>query len=87
MIFVYVDDMLITGDSLKLIEETKQSLQKAFKMKDLGELKYFLSIEFARSKYGIIMHQRKYALELISEAGLSTAKPAVTPIDTNMKLI
>nr|XP_016467178.1 PREDICTED: uncharacterized protein LOC107789823 [Nicotiana tabacum] len=76
MIFVYVDDMLITGDSLKLIEETKQSLQKAFKMKDLGELKYFLSIEFARSKYGIIMHQRKYALELISEAGLSTAKPA-----------
>lgn len=55
-------------------------------MKDLGELKYFLGIEFARSKHGIIMHQRKYALELISEAGLSAAKPVVTPIDTNMKL-
>ncbi|XP_019256176.1 PREDICTED: uncharacterized protein LOC109234580 [Nicotiana attenuata] len=74
------------GDSLKLIEETKQLLQKAFKMKDLGELKYFLGIEFARSKHGIFTHQRKYAIELIFEAGLLAAKPAVTPIDTNMKL-
>ncbi|XP_016558370.1 uncharacterized mitochondrial protein AtMg00810-like [Capsicum annuum] len=55
-------------------------------MKDLGELKYFLGIEFARSKKGISMHQRKYALELISEAGLSGAKPAITPIDVNTKL-
>lgn len=31
------------------------------------------------------MHQRKYSLE-ISEAGQSTSKPTVTPIDTNTKL-
>ncbi|XP_070037100.1 uncharacterized mitochondrial protein AtMg00810-like [Nicotiana tomentosiformis] len=55
-------------------------------MKDLGELKYFLEIEFARSQEGIVIHQRKYALELISEAGLAAAKPTVTPIDNNVKL-
>ncbi|KAM3270116.1 hypothetical protein P3S67_030022 [Capsicum chacoense] len=55
-------------------------------MKDLGELKYFLGIEFARSDQGILMHQRKYTLELISELGLGAAKPAITPIDTNVKL-
>ncbi|XP_047250133.1 uncharacterized mitochondrial protein AtMg00810-like [Capsicum annuum] len=52
-------------------------------MKDLGELKHFLRIEFARSKQGIVM---KYAPNLISEAGLSATKPTPTPMDTNVKL-
>ncbi|XP_055822149.1 uncharacterized mitochondrial protein AtMg00810-like [Solanum dulcamara] len=86
IVLVYVDDMLITGSSLKLIEETKKALQKAFKMKDLGELKYFLRIEFTRSTEGILMHQRKYTLELISGMGMTTAKPASTPMDVNVKL-
>ncbi|XP_047251570.1 receptor kinase-like protein Xa21 [Capsicum annuum] len=30
--------------------------------------------------------ERKYALELVSELGLGAAKPAATPIDTNIKL-
>ncbi|XP_059310886.1 uncharacterized mitochondrial protein AtMg00810-like [Lycium ferocissimum] len=38
VVLIYVDDMLITGDSLKFIEETKRNLQQPFKMKDLGEL-------------------------------------------------
>lgn len=46
----YVDDMLISGSSLELIEQTKLSLQQVFKMKDLGELKYLLGIEFTTSK-------------------------------------
>nr|XP_016477393.1 PREDICTED: uncharacterized mitochondrial protein AtMg00810-like [Nicotiana tabacum] len=55
-------------------------------MKDLGELKYFLSIEFSRSQQGILMHQRKYTLELISELRLGAAKPAITHIKANVKL-
>ncbi|XP_049414554.1 uncharacterized mitochondrial protein AtMg00810-like [Solanum stenotomum] len=86
LVLIYVDDMLITGNSILLIEETKNQLKQAFKMKDLGELRYFLGIEFGRSKQGILMHQRKYALELISETGLTAAKPAGTLIDTNLKL-
>lgn len=31
------------------------------------------------------MSQRKYALELISEIGLACAKPAGTPLETNLK--
>uniref|UniRef100_A0A3Q7GKM3 Reverse transcriptase Ty1/copia-type domain-containing protein n=1 Tax=Solanum lycopersicum TaxID=4081 RepID=A0A3Q7GKM3_SOLLC len=86
MVLVYVDDMMITDSSLELIEKTKLKLQQAFKMKDLGELKYFLGIEFTRSAEGILMHHRKYALELIAEVGMSAAKPAGTPIDVNVKL-
>lgn len=47
IVVIYVDDMLITGDQLELIEDTKNNIRRAFKMKDLAELKYFLGIEFA----------------------------------------
>ena len=86
IILVYVDDLLVTGDSLRIVKETKEKLKQVFKMKDLGELRYFLGIEFARSDQGILMHQRKYTLELISETGLSSSKPVATPMDTNVKL-
>lgn len=86
VVLVYVDDMLVTGSSLEVVEETKRYLSQSFKMKDLGELKYFLGIEFVKFDKGILMHQRKYSLKLISEVGVSAAKPFVTPIDTNVKL-
>ena len=55
-------------------------------MKDLGELKYFLGIEFSRNGDGILMNQRKYALGLVSELGLAGCKPASTPLKFNHKL-
>ncbi|XP_049406144.1 uncharacterized mitochondrial protein AtMg00810-like [Solanum stenotomum] len=55
-------------------------------MKDLGNLKYFLGIEIMRSKIGILLNQRKYALELISDIGLSGAKLVSTPLEANVKL-
>lgn len=55
-------------------------------MKDLGELKYFLGIEFSRIVDGILMNQRKYALGLVSELGLAGCKPMATPLEFNHKL-
>ncbi|GMI70425.1 cysteine-rich RLK (RECEPTOR-like protein kinase) 8 [Hibiscus trionum] len=55
-------------------------------MKDLGELKYFLGLEVLRSKEGILVNQRKYALELIESTGLSGARPVASPLEQNIKL-
>lgn len=55
-------------------------------MKDLGKLKYFLDIEVARSKEGIFLSQRKYALDIVAETGLLGSKPATIPIEPNYKL-
>ncbi|XP_060190859.1 uncharacterized mitochondrial protein AtMg00810-like [Lycium barbarum] len=86
LVLVYVDDLLVTGSSLSLIKKVRLDLQTKFKMKDFGELKYFLGIEFSRSEKGIHMCQRKYSLELVFELGLSGSKPAITPLEFNHKL-
>ena len=70
IVLVYVDDLLVTENSVQLITQTRNDLKLQFKMKDLGELKFSLGIEFARSKKGIVMSQKKYALDLVDEMGL-----------------
>lgn len=64
----------------------KQCLVKEFEIKDLGQLRYFLGMEIARSKKGIVVSQRKYTLDLLKETGTSGCKPADTPIEANVKL-
>lgn len=78
VILVYVDDLLVTRSNIKSIKETKLELQRIFKMKDLGDLRYFLGIEFAKSDKGILMLQRKYSLELISELRIGATKSVGT---------
>uniref|UniRef100_A0A3Q7GRY4 CCHC-type domain-containing protein n=1 Tax=Solanum lycopersicum TaxID=4081 RepID=A0A3Q7GRY4_SOLLC len=68
-----------------MIHETKAALQHVFKIKDLGELRYFLGLEFARSDSGILIHQRKYTLELLADMGLSGAKPSINTYGNEFK--
>jgi len=54
-LLVYVDDIILAGND-KEIERVKEALNKTFKIKDPGDLRYFLSFEVARSKKGIMMN-------------------------------
>lgn len=78
--------MILTGNSEQALTVFKDYLSSCFKMKDLGELKYSLGIEVARSKAGFYLSQRKYALDIISEMGLLGAKPATFPFEHNHNL-
>jgi hypothetical protein len=49
LISLYVDDLIITGNVEKLIDEIKEQLSQVFKMKDLGELHYYLGLEVWRN--------------------------------------
>ncbi|XP_062014075.1 uncharacterized mitochondrial protein AtMg00810-like [Rosa rugosa] len=85
-LLVYVDDVILAGSSLKAIIETKEFLSKQFKLKDLGQLRYFLGIKVARSKQGIALCQRKYALEILEDTGFLGAKPSRFPLEQNLVL-
>jgi len=69
-ILVYVDDIILAGNDKEEIDQIKQALNKTFKIKDLGDLRYFIGLEVARNKKGIMMNKRKYALKLLKDAGL-----------------
>jgi hypothetical protein len=53
VIVIYVDDLIITGDSDVNISDLKKLLKQKFEMKDLRELHYFLDIEVIQSPKGI----------------------------------
>ncbi|RVW95141.1 Retrovirus-related Pol polyprotein from transposon RE2 [Vitis vinifera] len=84
---VYVDDIVITGSDQDGIQKLKQHLFTHFQTKDLGKLKYFLGIEIAQSSSGVVLSQRKYALDILEETGMLDCKPVNTPMDPNVKLV
>lgn len=86
VILVYVDDFLITGDNVTMINEVKDILYQQFKPKDLGELEYILGIEVLRSPKLVILNQTKYILEPIYETGRVGAKPIIIPLKSNAEL-
>ena len=61
IIFLYVDDLLITGSSKDEIASLKDAMNHAFSMTDLGLLRQFLGLKIAQYQHGIKVHQSKYA--------------------------
>ena len=56
----------------------KENLRREFETKDLGQLRYFLGIEVVRSPRGIVLSQRKYALDLLDETGMLGCRATTT---------
>lgn len=70
VVLLYVDDISIVGSNQQVIEEFKDMLKMNFKLRDIGNLKYFIGMEVARSWKGISICQRKYTLDLLQEYGV-----------------
>jgi len=83
---VYVDDVIIAGNSLLEFQNIKSTLHSAFKIKDFGQLKYFLGLEVAHSSQGISLCQRKYCLDLLTDTGYLASKLVSTPSEPSCKL-
>ncbi|GKE39798.1 uncharacterized mitochondrial protein-like protein [Tanacetum coccineum] len=64
----------------------QSKLDDEFIIKDLGLLKYFLGIEEAKTKDGLVLSQRKHTLDTLENSGKMGCKPSVFPIEHGLKL-
>ncbi|RVW51296.1 Retrovirus-related Pol polyprotein from transposon RE1 [Vitis vinifera] len=67
------------------IQKLKQHLFTPLSDQRLGETQVFLGIEIAQSSSGVVLSQRKYALDILEETGMLDCKPVDTPMDPNVK--
>jgi hypothetical protein len=76
---VYVDDLIVTGESEDDAAEFKREMMKKFKMSDLG-------VEVEQQANFITMRQSSYARKLVERGGLGGCKPCQTPMEEKLKL-
>jgi hypothetical protein len=81
-LLLYVDDIIITGNSSTAVSNIISQLSDAFELKDLGPLRYFLGLQIDYQKGGFFVHQRKYLTDLLHKFTMTDCKPASTPIAT-----
>ena len=86
ILIVYVDDIILTRDDTREVERLKKVLATKFEVKDLGQMRYCLGMEIARSRKGISISQRKYVLNLLTETGMLGCKPSDTPIKARNRM-
>nr|GFA66854.1 ribonuclease H-like domain-containing protein [Tanacetum cinerariifolium] len=85
-LLLYVDGIVLTASSDRLLQQIIASLHREFSMTDLGALNYFLGILVTRDSSGMFLSQRKYAMEILERAHMVGCNPSRTPVDTEFKL-
>lgn len=83
IIIVYVDDLLVMSRPRGSFGRELASL---FEVKDLGDLKCCLRIDFSRSSKDIFVNQRTYIEEILLRFGMSECNAVSTPLDVGTKL-
>jgi hypothetical protein len=83
---VYVDDLIISGNSIQLIDNFKQEMAEVFKMSDLGLLTYYFRIEVKQTSDGIFLSQGSYGKKILEKGGLLVCNPCLVPMQPKLKL-
>jgi hypothetical protein len=84
---LHVDDILIFGSNLRVIEEVKHFLSNNFEMKGLEEANVIPNIKLSRDgDGGVTSLQSHYAEKVLSCFGYCDCIPSPTPYDPSVSL-
>ena len=83
-----IDDMLIAGNTMKLVNGLKKKLSMRFEMKDLGEAKQILGMRISRDlSTGLLrLSQEEYVKKVLKRFNMDNAKPRLSPLSLDVKL-
>ena len=78
---LYVDDILLMGDNVKLLTEVKDWLATQFKMKDLGNANYVLGIQILRDRKNrvLALSQATYIDKVFTRFSMQNSKKGLMP--------
>lgn len=86
IVAIYVDDLFVTGTSIKIIKQFKEDMSKRFEMSDLGKLTYYLGIEVIEGADGIKIKQESYSQGILADNKMDSCNMAHVPMEENLKL-
>ena len=86
LLLVYVDDILIIGESFADVQQVIKDLNLEFALKTLSFVNYFLEFKVTRISSGLHLSQSKYAADLLHKTNMSTTKSNPTPMSLGNKL-
>ena len=86
VVSLYMDDLVLIENDLKILSDFKIFMIKEFDMTDLGELHHFLGIEVHQGKAETFISQESYAREIIKEFKMKHSNSVSTPCLTGLKL-
>ena len=79
IVCLYVDDLLFTGNDVKMMQNFKQDMMQAYEMSDLGLLNYFLGIEVSQVKEEIFISQKKYTKSILQKSKMMDFRSVAIP--------
>ena len=86
LLVLYVDYLLIIGNSNSALDTVKMILHDKFLMTDMGPLHFFLGLEINHDASDIKLSQAKYARDLLERFHMTDCKSAPTPFLSGVKL-
>ena len=76
----------MAADKVISLRNVKMVLMSEFKMKDLGELNYFIRIDFNITQRCVKMNQKRHKGRALERFDMSNCKPRTTPCEQRMDL-
>ena len=88
IVSLYVDDILIAGNSKEMIDTTKRWLSSNFEMKDMGEANYVLGVKIIRDRATKLLGltQETYIKKTLERYHMKDSKPMDTNVDKSLSL-
>lgn len=84
-ISVYVDNLLIIGENLIMINGFKNILSERFCMTNLGSVSHYLVMFVTRTGDSVRLDQRGYLEKVVTSFRMNKCKPASSPIDLGVQ--
>nr|GEW29296.1 DUF21 domain-containing protein At2g14520-like [Tanacetum cinerariifolium] len=87
-LILYVDDILIMGNNIPMLQDVKSYLGRCFAMKDLGEVAYILGIKIYRNRSGrlIGLCQSAYIKKILKRYHMENSKRRSIPMQDKLRL-